>query len=147
MNLYRGVFFASLMLLITFGNSQADNLGRLFTTPQERAELDNNSGTKLANRGDGNHTSAQKIILNGTVISSAGKRNIWINGKIHTNNPNEPEAQIINSKQVKLDTPYGSQSHVMKPGQILNLDDWKVYEAFMLEHSQADKSKSLNVSP
>ncbi len=141
-------FTISLIVLLPINNGQADTLGRLFTTPQERAALDSKSGIKFAARNLGENDPSQQIKLNGTVISSTGKRKIWVNGKNHENkNPDEPRAFIINSKQVRLDTPYGTQGKLMKPGQVLDLTDGKIHESFMLDKDQPEennKNDALN---
>ena len=137
-------FIYSLVLVFIFSASHADTLGRLFTTPQERAALDSKSGIKLANRGLDKNEASQQIKLNGTVISSTGKRNFWINGKKHeNNNPDELHLYLTNSRQVQIDTLNGSQSNIIKPGQVLNLNNGKIYESFTLDKTQPDKDRNV----
>lgn len=115
----------------------ADSLGRLFTTEQERAALDSHSGIKLANRGQGPADPARQLRVNGTVISSSGHKKLWVDGKTYAgNNPDEPRARVLDSRQVWLDTSDGKHGSVLKPGQVLNLDTGRVYESFMLDRAE-----------
>ncbi len=147
MNTLLPVFVCCLVLLTPFSASRADSLGRLFTTPQERASLDSKSGIKLANRNTAQSKASQHIKLNGTVTSSTGKRNFWVNGKKHSNkNPDEPRVHLTKSRQIQIDTPYRSKSAIIKPGQVLNLGNGQVYEAFMIEKTQTEAAKDLEAN-
>ena len=61
-------------------------LGRLFTTPQERARLD--QYWRQARQGDGHRRSgvlaagpARLLVVNGLLQGSDGRRVVWINGR------------------------------------------------------------------
>ncbi|ADE10920.1 hypothetical protein [Sideroxydans lithotrophicus] len=55
---------------------QADELGRLFFTPQQRQQLDSQqAGGRSAVGGQRNY-----IIVNGVVQKQGGNRTVWING-------------------------------------------------------------------
>lgn len=130
------------LLLMTAATSHADSLGRLFTTPQERALLDNENSIPPENRGTSGRSESKQIMFNGALISSTGKRNFWVNGKQQDNhNPEEPRVYLTQSKQVRVVTPYSSQHTVIKPGQVLNLESGQITESFMLENTRTDEDK------
>lgn len=83
----------------------ADTLGRLFFTPQQRAQLDFNYARNAST--DGN--SSPVLTVNGIVQKHGGARTVWINGvaeSTRNNTERNPTAQTVaipgNSKKVKL---------------------------------------------
>jgi len=71
--LFRIVIFASVSIFATLGN--AEPLGRLFFTPEQRAQLDY---SKLQNSDSG--SGGRALTVNGIVQKHGGKRTVWING-------------------------------------------------------------------
>ncbi len=65
--LYLAVLFASPL--------SAEEMGRLFFTPDQREQLDNNY-----HNGNSPQKNADSLILNGIVQKNGGKRTAWING-------------------------------------------------------------------
>ncbi len=73
-------YFPSLLLLTLIGLptvTRADELGRLFFTPQQRQQMEfqetrGNTGTDSGHR--------NYIIVNGVVQKHGGHRTVWING-------------------------------------------------------------------
>jgi len=59
----------------------ADELGRLFFTPQERRELDRRRASNVAEREA--PTVESLVTVNGQVTRSSGKTTTWINGVAH----------------------------------------------------------------
>lgn len=55
----------------------ADNLGRLFFTPQQRLDLDRR---RQANIQESGLTAESLITVNGKVSRSSGKTTVWVNG-------------------------------------------------------------------
>ena len=141
-------FNCSLMLAFTLGTAQADSLGRLFTTPQERASLDSKSGVKFSNRTTDSDAASRRIIFNGTVISSTGKHSFWINGAKHENkNPEQPRIHLTRSRQIQMSTPSGVVNTTIKPGQVLDLDNGRITESFMLEQPRKGVENGLEAKP
>jgi len=71
----------------------AEELGRLFYTPEQRAQLDYN----YAQGADSTNTSST-LILNGIVQKRGGKRTVWINGvpqQAGSSNDKTPESQSV----------------------------------------------------
>lgn len=60
----------------------ADELGRLFFTPQERRELDRRRASNIVERGEAPAVESL-VTVNGQVTRSSGKTTTWINGVAH----------------------------------------------------------------
>jgi hypothetical protein len=71
--------FATLLLFAIFpvSNIQAGNLGRLFFTPEQRAQLEYNHARNATADGS---DSPSMLIVNGIVQQHGGARTVWING-------------------------------------------------------------------
>lgn len=67
---------AILFTCFTLPAAHAGQLGRLFFTPEQRAQLDYTHARNAASEGD---TSAM-LTVNGIVQKSGGARTVWING-------------------------------------------------------------------
>ena len=84
MNRYRAPFLlATLLGLISA--AQADELGRLFFTPEQRQQLDYQKTT--GNVANEEAPRRNVIVVNGVVQKKGGNRTVWING---TAQPAEP---------------------------------------------------------
>jgi hypothetical protein len=59
----------------------ADDLGRLFFTPQERRELDRRRANNLV--GEDAPVAESLVTVNGRVTRSSGRTTTWINGVAH----------------------------------------------------------------
>ena len=71
--------FTFMLLLGLSQYAQAQGLGRLFFSPQQRAQLDYQQGQN-ATYDNGNHSAPGGLIVNGIVQKDGGSRTIWING-------------------------------------------------------------------
>lgn len=93
----------------------AAELGRLFFTPEQRAQLDYSYA-----QGAGSDNNSRVLILNGIVQQHGGKRTVWINGVPQlagSSNDKTPESQTVQlpgktstvklkvGQRVLLDTP------------------------------------------
>jgi hypothetical protein len=73
--------------------ADAAQLGRLFFTPEQRAQLDY---SYAQDSGSGNNNRA--LMLNGIVQQHGGKRTVWINGvpqQAGSSNDKTPESQSV----------------------------------------------------
>ena len=103
-----------ILLFATFfvSSTQADNLGRLFFTPEQRAQLDYNH----ARNGTGDDASTSELMVNGIVQQHAGTRTIWLNGTSQKSlSQGDPAAEAVL-------LPGKSQTIKIKVGQKLLLD-------------------------
>lgn len=104
-------------------SAQAGSLGRLFFTPEQRAQLEQNRTRKATANATGDATaedgySPSVLTVNGIVQKKGGARTVWINGVAqNAGNSDErsPEAQPVA-------VPGQSQPVKVKVGQKLLLD-------------------------
>lgn len=74
--------------------SGAEELGRLFYTPEQRAQLD----YSYAQGADSTTNTSSMLMLNGIVQKQGGKRTVWINGVPQqggASNDKTPESQSV----------------------------------------------------
>lgn len=102
----------TLVLLTLLPVAQADSLGRLFYTPQQRQQMDYQiaSGTTEDNR--------NYIVVNGVVQKQGGKRTVWVNGAEQADGPSAGR----NPASAAVTPPGKSSSVFLKVGEKLLLD-------------------------
>ena len=145
------------MVWVVLSSYQADvvaddgRLGRLFTSPAERTELDQ-ARSKFIPGQEFEATNkeveqASHTHLNGYVIRNNGKSTVWVNNKIYTQENPESDGITVNThrlqrKRAKLNI--NGRSLVLKPGQVVNNSNGQVLEAYKLENKlvQVDPKKS-----
>lgn len=94
--------------------AHATRLGRIFFTPEQRAQLDHNSARTTPAEGD----SSSVLMVNGIVQKHGGARTAWINGvpqKAGNSDDRSPEA-------LPVSVPGKSQPVKIKVGQKIQLD-------------------------
>ena len=101
----------------------ADDLGRLFFTPQERQELDRRRASNVVDRGEAPAVESP-VTVNGQVTRSSGKSTTWINGVAHddTYRSRDPARVGVHGRSVKvgetLDRSRGAVSDPLQGGEI-----------------------------
>jgi hypothetical protein len=138
-----------LLWLCSFSQSTLaeEELQRLFTTPKERAALNDTRSKPKQQRIKVVETrSVEKeeksppqlpsfITFNGLVIRSHGPSTVWINGTNDLSNHNlsgqgfTVELDQIAKKSVSIVLP-GNQKRTLKPGQMVNTLDGSIKENF-----------------
>jgi hypothetical protein len=94
----------ALLLLASIPAAQADTLGRLFFTPEQRKQLDYSYARTATTEGN----SSPVLTVNGIVQKQGGARTVWINGVPQSagiNSERTPTAQTVSvpgSRPVKL---------------------------------------------
>jgi len=71
-----GLFAALLFTCLTISTANADNLGRLFFTPAQRAQLDYTHARNAPTQGN----PSSVLTVNGIVQKNGGARTVWVNG-------------------------------------------------------------------
>lgn len=82
------------LLLASIPTANADNLGRLFFTPAQRAQLDYNYARNAPAEGN----SSSVLTVNGIVQKHGGARTVWINGVAQSagkSNESTPTSQTV----------------------------------------------------
>jgi len=101
----------------------ADDLGRLFFTPQERQELDRRRASNIVDRGEAPAVESL-VTVNGQVTRSGGKTTTWINGVAHddTYRSRDPARVGVQGRSVKvgetLDRSRGAVTDPLQGGEI-----------------------------
>ena len=101
----------------------ADDLGRLFFTPQERQELDRRRASNIADRGEA-PAPESLVTVNGRVTRSGGKTTTWINGVAQddTYRSRDPAQIGLQGRSVKvgetLDRSRGAVTDPLQGGEI-----------------------------
>jgi hypothetical protein len=92
--------------------TSADELGRLFFTPEQRSQRE------LAQKNAGSADSPRAISVNGVVQKNGGKRTVWINGTAQLVDPKEGHAP----ENVLISLPGLVSQATLKVGQRLFLN-------------------------
>jgi hypothetical protein len=96
--------------------AQADELGRLFFSKEERKQLDQHLALRVAGK-DGSIDQPHYIVVNGIIQYADGSRTAWINGKAQRNAPGK------NPTTVPVTAPGKNESIEVKVGQRLIIDN------------------------
>lgn len=109
--------FLMLTLLGMLPIAQAEDLGRLFYTPQQRTQLETQQAIDQSVESSSD-SKPNYIIVNGVIQKQGGKRIVWING---TQQPAEKSNEKTPGS-VPVTVPGKSQPVQLKVGQRLILD-------------------------
>jgi hypothetical protein len=126
------------LLACSFRASGGDTYGLLFTSPAQRAQLDNRFNNRAAaDTGAaapvGEPLPAQSLKLNGTLTSSAGKKEVWINGRRQLSVAGGPAAavSITGPDTVQVKSAPSAKAQAMKPGQVMDAATGEISEAYL----------------
>ncbi len=108
----RALVVASLLVIVTGPAAAADNLGRLFFTPQQRQDLDRR---RQANIQESAVTANSFVTINGQVSRSQGKSTVWVNGV-----PQESNRRPLDPARATVSGGEGEPSVNLKIGQTLD---------------------------
>ena len=142
----------AVVLLLVATSVSAQGLGRLFTTPEERTELD-----EIRSDPDWGKEEAPAVVevevtpdgplvphvtINGVVFRSSGLNASWINGLSIPSSDATREGIRVQTRQlegggaVQLSMPGGLETVEIKPGQKIDLLNGGVFEPY--EYQAAD---------
>lgn len=139
-----------IVAILGHGNLHAETLGRLFTSPDERKQLDelrtnqDSSETFVPVVPTSNPTvttTADELRFSGFIKRADGSYAIWVNGQSNLSNQDSQieQAQFLMSPEATL-TAKGQEA-TMKPGQIWSLESNTIREGYYRDRIQA-QSKS-----
>lgn len=111
----RQITFVLLVAISLVSSAQAGSLGRLFFTPEQRAQLEYNRARNAAAE-EGDTTSV--LMVNGIVQKHGGGRTVWINGKAQ----NAGKSDEHSPESLAVAVPGKAQPIKVKVGQKLLLD-------------------------
>lgn len=110
------------------GSVAADDLGRLFTSPAERARIDAARAGLVPDTAPeaAESSTAGRLIVTGTLIGSDGRRAVWVNGARVA--ADGRDAALLEDGRVRLGWRDGART--LRPGQGLELSSGEVFENY-----------------
>ena len=129
-------------LVLVSCNAEAQRLGRLFSTPEERALLDELRRERKIVAPDPQVTeivpdapTVEQVTINGVVLRSGGTNSAWINGRqvdagARTREGVRVDTSPVDGGRVKITLPSGAETIDLKPGQKIDVDSGVVVEAY-----------------
>lgn len=132
----------------------AQRLGRLFSTPEERALLDGLRRDQRIIEPEPQSVvdiapevpMVEQVTIDGVVLRSSGANSAWINGQqvsggARTRDGVRVDASAAGGGQVKITLPSGADTIDLKPGQKIDVNSGVVLEAY----ERADGSRGYSV--
>ena len=104
---------AFLLLILLLPSAHAADFGRIFYTPEQRAQMDYEYGRNVSAEGD-----SGVIMVNGIVQRRGGKRTVWINGAAQEAGHSDER----NPTSVPVSVPGKKKPVEIKVGQRLLID-------------------------
>jgi hypothetical protein len=155
-----------LFLLIFLSSAEAvaaDSFGRLFLTPQQRAQLETtraqrdrrlpiqeSEGTTAA---PALPPSPEVVTYNGVVRRSDGKSTVWLNGKpVNERNRAQPDNEVSvtglrNDGAVSVAIPQAERRASLKVGQSLSVTSGTIEESYLRRETLARPASSTPPAP
>lgn len=117
------------LLLVLAPCAQAQELGRLFFTPQQRADLDARRKARVPDKPAAAAVASPVTRLDGYVKRSGGPSTVWINGESVTEgSPDSPRIDRGPSGSVSIGVGEGGGRVRMKPGESLDRGNGEVHD-------------------
>lgn len=129
-------------LMLVSHVAEAQRLGRLFSTPEERALLDELRRERKIVAPDPqvveivpDTPTVDQVTINGVVLRSGGTNSAWINGRqvdagTRTREGVRVDTSAVQGGRVKITLPSGAETIDLKPGQKIDVDSGVVVEAY-----------------
>ena len=114
---------------------QAEVLGRLFFTPEERVSLDRERlrtglPTPQAAQPQAAAPTMESVTLNGHIERSGGKSTLWINGKAQQETPKQITVTKNAAGEIRVKLPESNRVYSLKVGQTLTPDNGEIRESY-----------------
>ena len=119
-----------LICVLAFDTALADNLGRLFSTPIERARIDDVRAGKQPTAEVVDAETVDQLMLNGMLTGSNGKRLAWINGAAVDPDAPSSDITLLYDGRARLQWRGGEASRTLKPGQVVDKATGEVFELY-----------------
>ena len=118
-----------LLFLLLAPCAQAQELGRLFFTPQQRADLDARRKARVPDKPAAAAVASPVTRLDGYVKRSGAPSTVWINGESITEGaPDAPRIDRGPSGSVSIGVGEGGGRVRMKPGESLDRGNGEVHD-------------------
>jgi hypothetical protein len=121
----RAIAFACLVLAAS--SAAAQELGRLFMTPEQRASLDARRKARVPDRPAEKVVASPTTRVDGYVQRSGGRSTVWVNGEPLSEYSAEAP-RIRGGRTAQVEVPLGENGDRVrvKPGQVLNRETGEV---------------------
>jgi len=120
---------AFVLLLLLAPGAEAQELGRLFFTPQQRADLDARRKARVPDKPAAAAVASPVTRLDGYVKRSDGPSTVWINGESITEGaPDAPRIDRGARGSVSVGVGEGGGRVRMKPGESLDRGNGEVHD-------------------
>lgn len=119
----------ALALFSLFYNVEAQELGRLFFTPDQRAALDARRKARVPDKPAAALVVSPTTRLDGFVKRSAGPSTVWVNGEsLQEHSPEAPRIQAGRAGEPRVSVNVGDSSRraTLKPGEVLDRGNGEV---------------------
>ena len=125
MTLARSALVAAGLAVAVPGSSQAQEMGRLFFTPDQRAALDARRKARVPDKPAAVPVTESPVTrVNGAVQRGGGKSTVWVNGEMIPENAQTDGARILprgaNPGRVSIPAGEGPQRHDLRVGESLD---------------------------
>jgi hypothetical protein len=121
----------AILLLIAAPMAQSQELGRLFFTPEQRANLDQRRKARVPDKPAAAAVIAPVTRVDGYVQRSAGPSTVWINGEsVPENSPEAPRIDAGRSASGSVSISIGESGKRvrLKPGEALDRGNGEVHD-------------------
>lgn len=110
------------LLILFFGNAEAEDLGRLFFTPEQRAALDARRKARVPDRPSVSNVVSPTTRLDGYVKRSGGRSTVFVNGDAVLEGTSE--APVVDPERrggrVPVLAGEGAGRVELRPGEVLD---------------------------
>ena len=123
-------------------SAEGDPYGTLFTTAAQRAKLNGQPDTaqtaqSISGQEVDKSSAVAPIRLNGTLLSSEGKKEVWLDGQPQLSGaaPDKNRIRLLRTDRVHIQANNGTVVHAMKPGQVLDPETGQVSEYYQKDEN------------
>ncbi len=120
-----GLLLCLMCCSVLVSSAVADDLGRLFTSASDRARIDNLRAGLPSQQESTTNAAADRVVLNGTLRGSDGKRVVWLNGTA-VNPDSANDMTLLRDGRVKLS--FRDSTRTLKPGQGVDQATGEIFE-------------------
>lgn len=115
-------------LALAAGAAGAQEMGRLFFTPEQRQALDARRKARMPDKPAAPVVAAPTLRMDGYVKRSAGRSTVWVNGESQSEGPQPDAPRIGEGSDSRVSVTVGeSAARVqLKPGEVLDRGNGEV---------------------
>ena len=125
MTLARSALLAAGIAVAVPGSARAQELGRLFFTPEQRAALDARRKARVPDKPAAVPVTESPVTrINGAVQRGGGKSTVWVNGEMIPENPQGDSPRVLprspDPGRVSIPAGEGPRRHDLRVGESLD---------------------------